>query len=99
MADHVAHCHVVVREAVKQKEEGQQQLSAHLIEELPAPQRRTLYRIVKGGASGWLTVLPLREEDYDLSATQFCDQLAIRYHRELAGLPAQCDGCGAPFCF
>ena len=41
MADHVAHCHVVVREAVEQKEEGQQQLSAHLIEELPMLQRRT----------------------------------------------------------
>ena len=27
--------------------------------------------IVKGGASGWLTVLPLREEGYDMSATQF----------------------------
>ena len=40
---------------------------------------------MKGGASGWLTVLPLREDGYDLSATQFRDQLNIRYHR-------------APFC-
>ena len=85
------------REAVKWKEEAQQQLSTQLIDDLPAPQRRTLRRIVNGGASGWLTVLPLREEGYDLSATQFRDQLAIRYHREPTGLPAHCDGCGALF--
>ena len=32
-----------------------------------------------------------------MSTTQFRDQLAIRYHRVPIGLPAQCDGCGAPF--
>ena len=59
MADHVAHCQAVVRKAVKQKEEAQQQLSNHLIEDLPAPHRLTLRRIVKGSASGWLAILPL----------------------------------------
>ena len=42
-------------------------------------------------------MLPLREEGYDLSATQFRDQLAIRYHHELLSLPVVCDGCGDPF--
>ena len=32
-----------------------------------------------------------------MSANQFRDQLAIRYHRVPIGLPAQCDGCGASF--
>ena len=32
-----------------------------------------------------------------MSATQFRDQPAIHYHRVPIGLPAQCDGCGAPF--
>ena len=52
---------------------------------------------MKSEASTWLTVLPLQQDGYDLSATQFRDQLAIRYGREPLGLPSACDGCGAPF--
>ena len=71
--------------------------SSGCMSDMPTAQQRTLRRIVKGEASGWLTVLPLQADGYDLSATQFRDQLAIRYHHEPAGLPAVCDGCGAPF--
>ena len=42
-------------------------------------------------------MLPLESDGFRLSATQFRDQLAIRYHQEPAGLPAECDRCGAPF--
>ena len=42
-------------------------------------------------------MLPLRDEGFDLSATQFRDQLAIRYHQEPVALPSVCDGCGAAF--
>ena len=52
---------------------------------------------MKSEASTWLTVLPLQQDGYDLSATQFRDQLAIRYGREPTGLQSACDGCGAPF--
>ena len=97
MAEHAAHCRAVMSNTVKWKEDAQLQLSSHLLEELPALQRCTLHHIMKGGASGWLTVLPLCEEDYNLLDTQFYDQLAIRCHHEPIGLPAQCDGCGAPF--
>ena len=72
---------------------------------MPAAQHCTLNHFVEGNAPGWLTVQlreegydsQLREEGYDMSATQFCDQLAICYHHELSGLPASCDSCGAPF--
>ena len=42
-------------------------------------------------------MLPLKREGYDLSSTEFRDQLAIRYGRQPLALPAQCDGCGKPF--
>ena len=95
--EHTAHCRNVLSTATKLKEEILARSSSRLIDSLPAPQRRTLQRIVRSGGSGWLTVLPLRQEGYDMSATQFRDQLTIRYHRVPIGLPAQCDGCGAPF--
>ena len=56
-----------MRNAIKKKEEAYNQLSSRLLEERPAVQRRTLHCIVKGGASGWLTVLPLREEGYSMT--------------------------------
>ena len=34
---------------------------------------------------------------FDLSAVEFRDALALRYHRPLLRVPSQCDGCGAPF--
>ena len=34
---------------------------------------------------------------FDLSATEFRDSLALRYHRPLLRLPALCDGCGSQF--
>ena len=42
-------------------------------------------------------MLPLRQEGYDLTSTQFRDQLAIRYGHEPSHLPSLCDGCGASF--
>ena len=42
---------------------------------------------MKGGASRWMAILLLCEEEYDMSATQFRDHLAIRYHHEPSGIP------------
>ena len=71
--------------------------SSQLIASLPPLAHWTLSRIVKGNASGWLTVLSLRQEGYDLTSTQFRDQLAIRYGHEPSHLPSHCDGCSASF--
>ena len=65
--------------------------------DMPVASQRTLKRIVKGEASGWLTVLPLQADGYDMTTTQFYNQLVIRYHHEPASLPTTCVGCGAPF--
>ena len=42
-------------------------------------------------------MLPLRQEGYVLTSTQFRDQLSIRYGHEKSCLPSLCDGCGASF--
>jgi len=47
--------------------------------------------------SGWLTVLPVSQDHYDLTAQEFRDALALRYRKPLLNVPSSCDGCGAPF--
>ena len=95
--DHSIHCRQVMNNASKQRDIQSAASSQQLIAELPSSEERTLWRIVKGSASGWLTVLPLCQEGYDMSSTQFQDQLAIRYGREPNYVPACCDGCYARF--
>ena len=47
--------------------------------------------------SGWLTVLPISQDHFDLTAQEFCDALALRYQKPLLNVPFNCDCCGAPF--
>jgi hypothetical protein len=48
--------------------------------------RRTLQRIRQHKTSSWLTVLPLVQHHFDLSAVEFRDALALRYRRPLLRL-------------
>ena len=41
--------------------------------------------------------MPIEKSQFDLSAQQFRDGLALRYRKPLLCLPPCCDGCGAPF--
>ena len=47
--------------------------------------------------SSWLSVLPLARSQFDLSAQEFTDGLALRYKKLLLSVPFVCDGCGAQF--
>ena len=38
-----------------------------------------------------------KQDQFDLSAQQFCDGLALCYRKPLFCLPSNCDGSGAPF--
>ena len=44
----------------------------------------------------WLSVLPLARSQYDLSAKEFRDGLALHFKKPLLYLPSVCDGYGAP---
>ena len=59
--------------------------------------RRAITRSVGSKSSSWLTVMPIALHHFDLSATEFRDSLALRYHRPLLKAPANCDGCGDVF--
>ena len=59
--------------------------------------KRAIQRGIDGKTSAWLTVIPMAYHHFDLSATEFRDSLALRYHRPLLRLPALCDGCGSQF--
>ena len=47
--------------------------------------------------SGWLTVMPMSQDHFDLTAQEFHDALALRYQKPLLNVPSGCDGCSAPF--
>ena len=97
MHDHHQKCRKVASEASRARDERASLISQEIVASLPTLAQRTLSRVVKGSASGWLTVLPLRQEGYDLTSTQFRDQLAIRYGHQPGRLPSLCDGCGVSF--
>lgn len=50
---------------------------------------------MKTKTSTWLSVIPTRKDNFDLSPHEFRDALAIRYHRTPVSMPASCDGCGS----
>ena len=69
---------------------------------MPIERKRAIERSVakRSGSktSGWLSVVPLRKHNYDLSPSEFRDALSVRYKRTPIDLPASCDGCAArPF--
>ena len=49
--------------------------------------------------SAWLSVMPIEWDNFDLTAQEFCDALAVKNLKPLLSIPLHCDGCGAPFFF
>ena len=59
--------------------------------------QRAILRAKECNLSSWLAVLPIEKDQFDLSAQEFRDGLALRYRKPLLCLPSNCDGCGASF--
>ena len=95
--DHLVQCKLTLRKTQIAADKLCEERLLTLLDSMPAAQNRYLSRIIEGESSGWLSVLPLASEGFDLSATQFRDQLVIRYKREPVAMPAVCDGCGEAF--
>ena len=60
-------------------------------------QQRAILWAKDSNISSWLSVLPLASSQFDLSAQEFGDGLALRYKKPLLSVPSVCNGCGAPF--
>ncbi len=56
--------------------------------------QRAIMRSKSEKISMWLTAIPSIKNQFDLSAREFRDALAIRYWRPLLYIPEFCDGCG-----
>ena len=59
--------------------------------------QQAILRARNGKVSAWLTVLPLARSQFDLSAQEFWDALAIRYKKPLRNVPDLCDSCRSQF--
>ena len=59
--------------------------------------RRSVEQAKLNDLSGWLTVLPMSQDHFDLNAQEFHEALALRYWKPLLNVPSICDGCGSPF--
>jgi hypothetical protein len=68
-----------------------------IMEKLDKTRQRAVQRIINYKTSSWLTVLPVAKHQFDMSALEFRDALALRYRRALKSIPALCDGCGDRF--
>ena len=68
-----------------------------LIETFPAFQKRRLLRKFNQKCSGWLTVMPSKDNHFDLSPDEFRDSLALRYGKQPTNLPKYCDADGKLF--
>ena len=89
--ERIAETHVKLR--MERKEQDQRKLDVAL-ESMDAKKRRTVMRAVDRKTSNWLTVMPVARHQFDLSAVEFRDALAMRYSRPLLRMPANCDGSG-----
>ena len=65
-------------------------------ESLPSKTERAVELATEKGASNWLTVIPIKERNFNLNKREFRDAIKLRYDWEIAHLPAMCT-CGDLF--
>ena len=59
-------------------------------ESLPSKTERAVELATEKGASNWLTVIPIKEMNFNLNKREFRDAIKLRYDWEIANLPAMC---------
>ena len=80
---------------LKEKEIDFEERFLSIVAHLDCERRRSVQRAKDAKMSSWLNVLPVVRHNFDMSATEFRDALAICYRKPLLNVPSDCDGCGA----
>ena len=63
---------------------------------LPVNVMRAVSHAKLKGASSWLSTMPLEEQGFTLTKGEFRDAIAMRYAKDIRGLPSKCP-CGQTF--
>ena len=63
---------------------------------LPEKTQRAVYLACEKGASIWLTIIPLKDMDFDLNNREFRDAVRLRYDWPIPDNPSVCV-CGGMF--
>ena len=63
---------------------------------LPTKAKRAVELATEKGSSNWLTVIPLKELDYNLNKKEFRDAIKLWYDWEITDTPMLC-ACGVQF--
>lgn len=96
--DHRTRLREAKGDAVRTRKQAEDNVLQSVLEKFSIERQRAIGRaVIKTSGvktSGWLSALPLKKHNYDLSPSEFRDALAVRYKRRAPNLPVSCDGCG-----
>jgi hypothetical protein len=95
--DHQQHMQKARTEMKNIQKEKQNAIQTTIMEKLDKVHQRAVQRVINYKTSSWLSVLPVAKHQFDMTALEFRDALALRYRRPLKSIPAMCDGCGDRF--
>ena len=80
----------------KEKDDGLKEELEEVKAMLPDKTQRAVDLACEKGASNWLTVIPLKDMDFDLSKREFRDAVRLRYDWPMPDNPSVCV-CGSMF--
>ena len=76
--------------ARREKDELLKMQCEQVRESLPSKTKRAVELATEKGVSNWLTVMPIKEMNFNLNKREFRDAIKLRYDWEIADLPAMC---------
>ena len=82
--------------ARREKDERLKMQCEQVRESLPGKTERTVELALEKGDSNWLTVIPVKEMNFNLNKREFRDAIKLRYDWEITDIPAICT-CGDLF--